>query len=114
MFHGASASTTVPDMRPPRWDPPPPEPTGTGIKIHFGRTVTSDEVPPELQLSRPANRPDRMAEVVVQFLDSIATMQQHNMQFQQSMMEQQMAMQAQNMNLMQQLACNGKGYLITI
>ena len=90
-----------------------PPATASRYTIQFARTVTSDEVPPELQL-RPASRPDRIADVVVQFLDSIATMQSHNMQFQQSMMEQQMHMQAQNMNLMQQLLCNGKGYLMTI
>ena len=79
---------------------PPPVPAA-------GRVITPEQMPPALQLQVPGRgngtATSTIAQMVMQFVNSMTTMQAQNMEFQQNMM----AMQNENMAMI--MGC-AKGY----
>ena len=102
------SSTGVPAMRPPAMPRPPTGPPH-GFTMLPPRTVGHSEVPAELQLVRREDAATtNIAQMVINVMSGMTTMQQQNNDAIQSMIQ----MQQQSMNCM--MGCLGKGYLLTM
>ena len=98
----------APAMRPPPMQRPPAGPPH-GFAMLPPRIVGSSEVPAELQLvSRENAASTNIAQMVINVMSSMTTMQQQNNDAIQSMIQ----MQQQSMNCM--MGYLGKGYLLTM